>query len=87
MKKDLNIVMNGETLVLDKESMVEVKESRPAEMHTGSVMVAASMDDLQRLTPIDSRSGRIGYVHVCEDGEELRQPQFKIGTYDNCVRW
>ena len=53
MKKDLNIVMNGETLVLDQ------------------------------LTPIDSRSGRIGYVHVCEEGEELRRPQFKVGTYEN----
>ena len=61
MKKDLNIVMNGETLVLDQ----------------------VSMDDLRRLTPIDSRSGRIGYVHVCEEGEELRQPQFKVGTYEN----
>jgi hypothetical protein len=29
MKKDLNIVMNGETLVLDLESMVEVRESNP----------------------------------------------------------
>ena len=29
MKKDLNIVMNGETLVLDQESMVEVRESNP----------------------------------------------------------
>ena len=65
MKKDLNIVMNGETLVLDQESMVEVKESRPTEMHIGS------------------RSGRIGYVHVYEEGEELRQPQFKVGTYEN----
>ena len=65
MKKDLNIVMNGETLVLDQESMVEVKESIPSEMHTGS------------------RSGRIGRVHVYEDGEELRRPQFKIGTYEN----
>ncbi len=45
MKKDLNIVMNGETLVLG--------------------------------------SGRIGYVHVYEEGEELRQPQFKVGTYEN----
>ena len=53
MKKDLNIVMDGETQVLDQ------------------------------LTPIDSRSGRIGYVHVCEEGEELRQPQFKVGTYEN----
>ena len=53
MEKDLNIVMNGETQVLDQ------------------------------LTPIDSRSGRIGYVHVCEDGEELRKPQFKVGTYEN----
>ena len=61
MKKDLNIVMNGETLVLDQ----------------------VSMDDLRRLTPIDSRSGRIGYIHVCEEGEELRQPQFKVGTYEN----
>lgn len=83
MKKDLNIVMNGETLVLDQESMVEVKESIPTEMHTGSMMVSVSMDDLRRLTPIDSRSGRIGYVHVCEEGEELRQPQFKVGTYEN----
>ena len=83
MKKDLNIVMNGETLVLDQESMVEVRESRPAEMRTGSVMVAVSMEDLRRQTPIDSRSGRIGYVHVCEEGEELRQPQFKVGTYEN----
>ena len=83
MKKDLNIVMNGETLVLDQESMVEVKESIPTEMHTGSMMVAVSMDDLRRQTPIDSRSGRIGYVHVYEDGEELRQPQFKVGTYEN----
>ena len=76
-------MMNGETLVLDQESMVEVKESRPTEMHTGSVMVAVSMEDLQRLTPIDSRSGRIGYVHMYEEGEELRQPQFKVGTYEN----
>lgn len=53
MKKDLNIVMNGETQVLDQ------------------------------LTPIDSRSGRIGYVRVCEEGESLRQPQFKVGTYEN----
>ena len=53
MKKNLNIVMSGETLVLDQ------------------------------LPPIDSRSGRIGYVHVCEEGEELRQPQFKVGTYEN----
>ena len=53
MEKDLNIVMNGETQVLDQ------------------------------LTPIDSRSGRIGYVHVCEEGDELRQPQFKVGTYEN----
>ena len=83
MKTDLNIVMNGETLVLDQESMVEVKESRPTEMHTGSMMVSVSMDDLRRLTPIDSRSGRIGYVHVCEEGEGLRQPQFKVGTYEN----
>ena len=29
MKKDLNIVMNGETLVLDQESMVEVKDCNP----------------------------------------------------------
>jgi len=29
MKKDLNIVMNGKTLVLDLESMVEVRESNP----------------------------------------------------------
>lgn len=51
--------------------------------NTGSVMVEVNMYDLQRLTPIDSRSGRIGYVHVCEEGEELRQPQFKVGTYEN----
>ena len=76
-------MMNGETLVLDQESMVEVRESNPAEMHTGSTMVAVSMDDLRRLTPIDSRSGRIGYVRVCEEGERLRQPQFKVGTYEN----
>lgn len=83
MKKDLNIVMNGETLVLDQESMVEVKDCIPTEMHTGSMMVSVSMDDLRRLPPIDSRSGRIGYIHVCEDGKELRQPQFKVGTYEN----
>lgn len=29
MKKNLNIVMNGETLVLDQESMIEIKESNP----------------------------------------------------------
>ena len=50
--------------------------------NAGSMMVAVSMA-LRRLTPIDSRSGRIGYVHVCEEGEELRQPQFKVGTYEN----
>lgn len=63
--------------------MVEVRDCNPAEMHTGSVMVAVGMDNLRRLTPIDSRSGRIGHVRVCEDGDELRQPQFKIGTYEN----
>jgi hypothetical protein len=91
MKKDLNIVMNGETLVLDHESMVEVKESNPAEMHTGSVMVAVSMDDLRRLTTIDSRSGRIGYVHVCneEDCQQVQPEEYKVIDYEtnkDCIR-
>ena len=51
MKKDLNIVMNGETLVLD--------------------------------------SGRIGYIKVCEEGDELRKPEFEIIEYEtdkDCIQ-
>ena len=31
----------------------------------------------------DSNVGRIGYIKVCEEGEELRKPEFEIGTYEN----
>ena len=91
MKKDLNIVINGETLVLDQESMVEVKESRPIEMHTGSMMVSVSMEDLRRLTPIDSRSGRIGYIRVCdeEDCQQVQPEEYKVIDYEtnkDCIR-
>ena len=90
MKKDLNIVMNGETLVLDQESMVEVKESIPTEIHTGSMMVSVSMA-LSRLTPIDSRSGRIGYVRVCdeEDCQQVQPTEYKVIAYEtnkDCIR-
>ena len=84
-------MMNGETLVLDRESMVEVKESRPAEIHTGNTMVSVSMDDLRRLTPIDSRSGRIGYVRVCDedDCQQVQPIEYKVIDYEtnkDCIR-
>ena len=35
MKKDLNIVMNGETLVLDPKLCVEQEEHKHGEIHSG----------------------------------------------------
>lgn len=85
MKKDLNIEEKCQRAIVVKPVNREqrIGKEKAQRDFTGSMMVAVSMDDLRRLTPIDSRSGRIGYVHVCEDGEELRQPQFKVGTYEN----
>ena len=85
MKKDLNIEEKCQKAIVVKPVNWEqrIGKEKAQRDFAVSMMVAVSMDNLRRLTPIDSRSGRIGYVHVCEEGEELRQPQFKVGTYEN----
>ena len=78
MKKDLNIEEKCQRAIVVKPVNWEQRIGKEKAQRDFAVSMA-----LQRLTPIDSRSGRIGYVHVCEEGEELRQPQFKVGTYEN----
>lgn len=33
--------------------------------------------------PLGENEGRVGYLHVCKDGEELQKPAFEIGTYED----
>lgn len=33
--------------------------------------------------PLGENEGRVGYLHVCKEGEELQKPAFEIGTYED----
>ena len=57
MKKDLNIMEQGG---FDLVELPE-QESEP--------MVSVSMSHLRELTAIDTKVGRVGYLHVCKEGE------------------
>lgn len=70
MKKDLNIMEQGGFDLVD----LPEQESEP--------MVSVSMSHLRELTAIDTKVGRVGYLHVCKEGE-VREPRrtFEITEY------
>ena len=59
MKKDLNIMM-------DDLEFIEFPNLEDG----GSHMVSVGIEDLRKMTALDSKTGRTGYFHVCKDGEE-----------------
>ena len=93
MKKDLNIEEKCQKAIVVKPINWEqrIGKEKAQRDFAGSMMVAVSMGNLRRLTPIDSRSGRIGYVRVCdeEDCQQVQPTEYKVINYEtnkDCIR-
>lgn len=81
MKKKLNVVLCDKPIVLDMKECIEVEnDMNIKEIHSGYYELVGT---LPKPEFVDSNVGRIGYIKVCEEGEELRKPEFEIGTYEN----
>lgn len=90
MKKKLNVVICDKPIVLDMKECIEVEnDMNIKEIHSGYYELVGTLpkpefSDKPFIFPesVDSRVGRIGYIKVCEEGEELRKPEFEIIEYE-----